>query len=116
MSVPSPRRYPNRAFFNAYGAFVIDSIPPATITSWSPARIIWSAISTARIEDAQTLLIVSEPTSIGSPAPIDAWRAGACPAPPCSTWPMSTYSTSCGSRPIRSNAARIANAPSLVAS
>src|SRR5512133_3144244 len=61
-----------------YGAFDIDSIPPATTTWWSPARIIWSAISTARIDDAQTLLIVSEPTSIGRPAPIDAWRDGAC--------------------------------------
>src|SRR5436190_19513764 len=68
------------------------------------------------MDDAQTLLIVSEPTSIGSPAPIDAWRAGACPAPPCKTWPMITYSTSCGSRPIRSRAARIAIAPSSVAS
>src|SRR5919206_29124 len=40
-------------------------MPPVTISSWSPARIIWSAISTARIDDAQTLLIVSAPTSIG---------------------------------------------------
>src|SRR5919204_9029 len=54
-----------------YGAFDIDSIPPATMTSCSPARIIASAISTARIEDAQTLLIVSDGTSIGSPARLD---------------------------------------------
>src|SRR5438477_3612296 len=98
-----------------YGAFDIDSMPPATTTWWSPARIIWSAISTARIDDAQTLLIVSEPTSIGSPAPIDACRAGAWPAPPCSTWPMITYSTSSFSTPARSSAARIAIAPSSVA-
>src|ERR1051325_3200829 len=52
-------------------------MPPVTITSWSPARIIWSAISTARIDDAQTLLIVSAPTSIGIPAPTAACRAGA---------------------------------------
>ena len=45
---------------STYGAFDIDSIPPATTTCESPARIIWSAISTARIDDAQTLLIVSE--------------------------------------------------------
>src|ERR671926_198725 len=57
-------------------------MPPVTISSWSPARIIWSAISTARIDDAQTLLIVSDPISIGSPAPIEACRAGAWPAPP----------------------------------
>src|SRR5438067_9230129 len=35
-----------------------------------------------------TLLIVSAGVSIGSPAPTAAWRAGACPAPACSTWPM----------------------------
>ena len=55
----------------------MDSIPPVTITSWSPARIIVSAIWTARIEEAQTLLIVSAGVSFGSPAPIAAWRAGA---------------------------------------
>ena len=82
-----------------YGAFDIDSMPPVTITSWSPARIIWSAICTARIEEAQTLLIVSAGTSFGSPAPIAAWRAGAWPAPACSTWPMITYSTSSFSTP-----------------
>ena len=55
-----------------YGAFDIDSMPPATITSWSPARIIWSAISTARTLEAHTLLIVSLGTSFGRPAPTDA--------------------------------------------
>ena len=58
-------------------------MPPATITSWSPARIIASAISTARMLDAHTLLTVSAGTSIGNPAPIAACRAGAWPAPPC---------------------------------
>ena len=95
-----------------YGAFDIDSMPPVTITSWSPARIIESAISTARIEEAQTLLIVSEPTSFGIPAPIAACRAGAWPTPACSTSPMITYSTSSGSTPARSSAALIAIAPS----
>ena len=99
-----------------YGAFDIDSIPPATTTWTSPARIIWSAISTARIEDAQTLLIVSEGSSTGSPAPTVAWREGAWPTPPCSTWPMTAYSTSSSSTPARSSAPRIAIAPSSVAS
>jgi hypothetical protein len=76
-SAPSPSLYPKRAFFRAYGAFDTDSIPPATISSWSPARIIWSAISTARMLDAQTLLIVSAGVSFGRPAPIAACRAGA---------------------------------------
>jgi hypothetical protein len=95
-----------------YGAFDIDSIPPVTITWWSPARIIESAISTARIEEAQTLLIVSAPTSFGMPAPIAACRAGAWPTPACSTSPMITYSTSFASSPARSSAASIAIAPS----
>ncbi len=82
--------------------FDIDSIPPVTITSWSPARIIESAISTARIDDAQTLLIVSAGSSFGRPAPIAACRAGAWPAPAWSTWPMITYSTSPASSPARS--------------
>ena len=75
-------------------------MPPVTTTSTSPARIIESAISIARIDDAQTLLIVSAGVSIGSPAAIAAWRAGAWPAPAWSTWPMITYCGSCGSSPI----------------
>ena len=114
-SAPSPSLYPNRAFVSAYGAFDIDSIPPATITLWSPDRIIWSAISTARMLDAQTLLIVSAGSETGRPAPIAAWRAGAWPAPPWSTWPMIAYSTSSSATSTRSSAARIAIAPSSVA-
>ena len=98
-----------------YGAFDIDSMPPVTTSSTSPARIIESAISTARIDEAHTLLIVSAGVSIGRPAPTAAWRAGACPAPPCSTWPMIAYCGSCASIPARSSAARIAIAPSSVA-
>src|SRR4051794_37191604 len=114
-SVPSPIRYPERAFGSAYGAFVIDSIPPVTTTSTSPARIIESAISTARIEDAHTLFTVSAGTSIGSPAATAACRAGAWPAPAWSTWPMITYSTSLPSRPTRSSAERMTTEPSSVA-
>src|SRR3954468_21857457 len=114
-SVPSPRRYPKRAFGRMYGAFDIDSMPPVTTTSTSPARIIESAISTALTDDAQTLLIVSLGVSIGSPPPIAACRAGACPAPPCRTWPMITYCGSWGSMPARSSAAPTAIDPSSVA-
>ena len=56
-------------------------MPPVTTHSCSPARIIASAISIARIDEAQTLLIVSAGVSFGSPAPTAAWRAGAWPAP-----------------------------------
>ena len=66
---PFPSRYPKRAFGSRYGAFDIDSMPPVTTSSCPPARIIRSAICTARIDDAQTLLIVSAGTSFGMPAP-----------------------------------------------
>ncbi len=42
-SVASPMRKPDRAPGSRWGAWVIDSIPPATTISASPARIIWSA-------------------------------------------------------------------------
>jgi hypothetical protein len=52
-------------------------MPPVTMHSCSPARIIASAISIARTDEAHTLLIVSAGVSIGSPAPTAACRAGA---------------------------------------
>ena len=42
-SVASPMRKPARAPGRRWGAWVIDSMPPATTISASPARIIWSA-------------------------------------------------------------------------
>ena len=51
-------------------------MPPPTPTCMSPARIAWSMITEARRPDAQTLLIVSEETSLGIPALICAWREG----------------------------------------
>ena len=75
----SPIRKPWRAPGSRYGACDIDSMPPPTATSRSPARTAWSIIPTARTLDAHTLLIVSELTSIGIPASICAWRDGICP-------------------------------------
>ncbi len=62
-------------------------MPPVTPISRSPARIAWSAIPIERMPEAQTLLTVSEGTSLGMPALIWAWREGICPWPACSTWP-----------------------------
>ena len=75
----SPIRNPNRAPGRRYGAWLIDSMPPVTATSTSPARIAWSAMPTARIPDAQTLFTVSDGTSRGIPALICAWREGIWP-------------------------------------
>ena len=62
-------RDPSRAFGTRYGALVMDSIPPATAISSSPARIIWSAIAIAESPDRQTLFTVIAGTSLGIPAP-----------------------------------------------
>ena len=65
----------------------MDSMPPVTATSTSPARIAWSARPMARMPEAQTLLMVSDGTSRGIPALICAWRDGIWPWPACSTCP-----------------------------
>jgi hypothetical protein len=93
----------------------MDSIPPATTTSCSPARINWSASAIAVSPDRHTLFTVSAGTDIEMPAPTAACRAGICPAPAGSTCPMITYCTWSGETPPRASAARIATAPSAVA-
>ena len=90
-------------------------MPPLTATSRSPARIAVSRMPVARTLEAQTLLIVSEETSLGMPASICAWREGIWPWPACSTWPITTCWTWSGATPARSRAALIAIPPSSVA-
>ena len=68
-SVALPYFVPSRDFGSRCGAFVIDSMPPATTTSHSPARTSWSASAMALIPDRQTLLIVIAGTDMGTPAP-----------------------------------------------
>lgn len=58
----------------------MDSWPPATTTSNSPARMSWSASAMASSPDRHTLLTVSAGTFIGMPALIAACRAGIWPA------------------------------------
>ena len=86
----SPYFTPSREPTSRCGALVIDSMPPATTTSNSPARMSWSASAMASMPDRQTLLIVSAGTSIPMPALTAACRAVIWPAPACSTWPMIT--------------------------
>src|ERR687895_2725078 len=99
-----------------YGAFDIDSMPPATATSMSPARTAWSTIPAERIPEAHTLFTVSEETSLGIPALICACRLGIWPCPACSTWPKTTCSTCSGATSARSSAATMAVPPRSVAS
>ncbi len=79
--VQSPYLTPSRLPTSTCGALVIDSMPPATTTSNSPARISWSARAMASMPDRHTLLMVSAGTSSGMPPAMAAWRAVICPAP-----------------------------------
>ena len=85
-----PYLKPSRDFGSTCGALVIDSMPPATTISTSPARISWSASAMASSPLRHTLLIRIDGTVIGMPASADALRTGSCPAPAWSTWPMMT--------------------------
>jgi hypothetical protein len=69
---------------------VIDSIPPATMTSNSPSLIRSAACAIASRPDRQTLLTVVAGVVIPMPALTAACRAVICPAPAWSTWPMIT--------------------------
>ena len=94
---------------------LIDSIPPATITSCEPATSMSCARIAASIAEPHILFTVVQGTDCGRPAFSAACRAGACPCPAGSTQPMITWSTASGFRPARSTAARIATAPSSLA-
>ncbi len=88
--VTSPYLKPSRDLGSRCGACVIDSMPPATTISNSPARMSWSASAIASRPDRQTLLIVSAGTSMEMPPLTAACRAVIWPAPAWITWPMIT--------------------------
>ena len=75
----------------------------------------WVAIMIAFMPLAQTLFTVVQATSLGSPANLAAWRAGAWPRLACSTLPMITSCTCSGLIPAFSTAPLMAVAPSWVA-
>ena len=59
---------------------------------------------TVFMPEPHILLTVVQGTDCGSPAPIEAWRAGAWPCPAGSTQPISTSLTSSASMPARETA------------
>ena len=69
MACESPNFTPARSPVSRCGAFVIDSIPPATITSASPARISASASARESMPERQTLLTTVAGTLIGISTP-----------------------------------------------
>ena len=93
----------------------MDSMPPATTSLASPARMDWAASMTAFSPDPHTLLMVTAGIVAGSPPFTAACRAGACPPPAETTFPTMTSSMSPTSTPERSTAARMAMAPRSVA-
>src|SRR5215470_2723092 len=107
----APYLYPLREFLRTCGALVIDSMPPATMMSYSPSLIRSAAWAIASRPDRQTLLTVVAGMAIGMPALTAACREVIWPAPACSTWPMITYSTWSGVIPARSMAPLMANPP-----
>src|SRR5262245_30884060 len=71
-----------------------------------------AASITALRPEPHTLLIVRAATLGGRPAWIAAWRAGACPSPAETTFPITTSSTSSGATPARATASFTTIAPS----
>ena len=109
LSTTSPGLAKAREGFSmTHGARDIDSTPPATTTSASPARTIWEASMIADIPEAHRRLTVRPGTESGYPASSQAIRATlrfSSPAP--LALPRITSSTTPGSSiPARSRAAR----------
>ncbi len=77
---------------------LMDSIPPATIISASPALMAWAAIMTDFRPEAHTLFMVVAGTSLGIPDRMSTCRAGFCPWPAVRTLPKITSSTCSGLR------------------
>src|SRR5689334_1354768 len=78
----------------------------------SPVWIAWLANATARRPEPQTWLTPQAGTSFGTPAAIDACRAGFWPWAAVSTWPRITSETSSGATPACASAASMATRPS----
>ena len=111
-SAPWPSLKPSRAPRMTWGAWVMFSMPPATVTSASPRSMSWDAEITDWIPEPHRRFTVSAGVSIGSPAFNAECRAPYIPsADVCIAFPITTCSTSAAGTPDRSNAALIAWAP-----
>src|SRR5215207_544145 len=92
----------------------IDSTPPATTTSFSPAMTRCAAIAIVCRPLEQKRFTVMPLVVIGRPARSAIWRAMLLPVAPSGVaQPMMTSSTSAGSMPARSTAALTAWPPSV---
>ena len=108
-------RVPSREPGSTCGDGLMLSCPPATTISESPCAIACAASITAFNPEPHTTLMVIAGTAFGMPDLISACRAGFCPAPAVSTWPMITSLTWSGATFARSSTPLMTNAPSSVA-
>src|SRR5436190_7736291 len=107
-AVRSPRGNALSGFPITSGARDIDSTPPATKRSPSPAATAWQAETTAERPDAQRRFTVTPATDSGKPARRTAIRATfRLSSPAWFAQPKYTSSISAGSAPARSTAAVI---------
>src|SRR5690606_10838820 len=104
-----PRANASPGFSITYGARLIDSTPPATKTSPSPARIAWNAAFTAWRPEPHRRFTVWPGTLTGRPASRPAIRAMLrLSSPAWFAQPRMTSSMRARSMPVRSSTARIA--------
>ena len=107
----SPRSNGFSAFGVTNGARLIDSSPPATKRSPSPAITAWQAPTTAASPEAQSRLTVTPAADSGSPASSAAIRATLRLSSPA--WfaaPNQTSSICSAGTPARATASRITSA------
>ena len=74
-SFPWPSRSPTRAPRTTKGAWLMDSMPPASTMSASPASCRCAAEMTAWMPEPQSRFTVSAGTESGTPARSPTWRA-----------------------------------------
>jgi hypothetical protein len=102
----------NMCLFISFCTHEIDSTPPATNASASPAMMRCAASAIVCSPDEQKRLTVAPGTLTGQPPRIAIWRAMLYPvAPSGNAHPIRTSSTSPGANPVRSIACRTTWAP-----
>src|SRR5437899_11286451 len=91
--------------------FDMDSMPPATIASASPAAIRYAASTIASSPEPQRRLTVNAGTRAGTPARSDATRATLTASGGCAMLPKTTSSKSAPSKPVRASTSTVTMRP-----
>src|SRR5437762_6607632 len=91
--------------------FDMDSMPPATIASASPAAIRYAASTIASSPEPQRRLTVNAGTRAGTPARSDATRATFTASGGCAMLPKTTSSRAAPSKPVRASTSTVTMRP-----